>query len=243
MSNYASLSASNGSGEAIRANVQAPRTIGSTTISVNAITNWPTGSFIATTGTLQSDGTLKPTTVQVFFGTASGTNITITSFAPGYTDKGNATNDIVVIKPTTEWANQVSSFIKGATNNGTANDLWAANMTINNTLRVTGTSSVVAGSTSSSATITPSSQVYSVTALAVAATVATPSFTPQDGMGLMIRIKDNGTARALSFNSIYVDVTGIGLPTTTVAGKLLTLGAVYNSSSTKWEVQGINQQA
>jgi hypothetical protein len=108
---YQALSASNGSGEAVRATVQAARAIGSTTISVNATTNWPTGPFIATTGTLQANGTLLSTTVQVFYGTASGTAITITSFAPGYTDKGNAINDVVVLKPTTEWANQVQKVI------------------------------------------------------------------------------------------------------------------------------------
>jgi hypothetical protein len=111
--NYQALFASNGSGEAVRATVQATRAPGSATITVNATTNWPTGPFIATTGTLQANGTLLSSTVQVFYGTASGTAITITSFAPGYTDKGNAINDVVVLKPATEWANVVSNMFAG----------------------------------------------------------------------------------------------------------------------------------
>jgi hypothetical protein len=114
--NYAALSASDGAGEPVRATVQSPgRSIGSTTIPVQATTNWPTGTFIATTGTLLSSGKLDPTTVQVFYGTASGTDITITAFAAGYSDVGNAAGDVVVIKPTTEWANIVSEGILGTT--------------------------------------------------------------------------------------------------------------------------------
>ena len=109
-----SLAASDNAGEAAKATVQSPRIIGSTSISVDTTTNWPTGTFIATTGTLQPDGTLNPTTVQVFYGTASGTTITITSFAAGYTDKGNAIGDVVVLKPTTEWANIVAGRLGGA---------------------------------------------------------------------------------------------------------------------------------
>lgn len=113
--NYTALSASDGSGEPVRATVQSPgRSPGSTAIPVNATTNWPAGTFIATTGTLQSNGTLNPTTVQVFYGTASGTTVTITSFAAGYTDLGNAEGDTVVIKPTTEWANIVSKGLQSS---------------------------------------------------------------------------------------------------------------------------------
>jgi len=115
MTNYADLVASDGSGEPIRAAVQADRSIGSSTLTVNLTTNWPTGTFIATTGTLLSDGTLNPTTAQVFYGTASGATITITSFAAGYSDLGNSIGDVVVIKPTTEWANLASQGIQSTT--------------------------------------------------------------------------------------------------------------------------------
>lgn len=109
--NFNALAASDGSGEPARATVTAVRPIGSTSIIVNATTNWPTGPFIATTGTLQASGTLAPATVQVFYGTASATTVTITSFAAGYTDQGNAIGDVVVIKPTTEWANIVGGVL------------------------------------------------------------------------------------------------------------------------------------
>jgi len=115
MSDYTVLEASDGEGEPIRAAVQAPRDIGSSSLTVNLTTNWPTGTFIATTGTLLSSGKLDPTTVQVFYGTCSGATITITSFAPGYTDLGNSIGDVVVIKPTTEWANLASKGVQSTT--------------------------------------------------------------------------------------------------------------------------------
>jgi hypothetical protein len=71
-------------------------------------------------GTLQANGLLNPATVQVFYGTASGTTITISSFAPGYSDLGNAIGDVVVLKPTTEWANLVSSFVTTGAGAGAA---------------------------------------------------------------------------------------------------------------------------
>jgi len=107
---------------------------------------------------------------------------------------------------------------------------------------ISGTTYVTPGSVTSAASIVPSKQIYDVTALAEAAVIATPSFTPQNGMSLIIRIKDNGVARAISFASSYSNVSGLSTPTTTVSNKLLTIGAIYNSATSKWEIQGINQQ-
>jgi len=53
----------------------------------------------------------------------------------------------------------------------------------------------------SAATIKPTGDTadeYTVTALAVPATIAAPSGTPTDGQRLILRFKDNGTGRALT---------------------------------------------
>lgn len=75
---------------------------------------------------------------------------------------------------------------------------------------------------------------YNLTALAQAATFAAPSGTPVDGHKLVIRIKDNGTARALSWNAIYRAI-GITLPTTTVISKTTYVGFIYNAASSTWD--------
>lgn len=150
---YAALEASDGAGESIRATVQSPgRSIGSSVIPVNAITNWPTGQCIVTTGTLQANNTIS--NPQVFYGTASGTSITISSFAPGYTDLGNVAGDVVVIKPTTEWANLVAKFVMNATGLGTpdnltANGLTAASLILNGSLTGSGLASQIQSYTNS----------------------------------------------------------------------------------------------
>ena len=100
-------------------------------------------------------------------------------------------------------------------------------------------------SATSSATPTPSAttdDVYILTALAAAAAFAAPSGTPTQAQRITIRIKDNGTARALTWNAIYRGV-GVSLPTTTVVGKTLYLGMSYNSTDTKWDVLAICQES
>lgn len=96
----------------------------------------------------------------------------------------------------------------------------------------------------SGATITPpgdTTDMYTVTALAVATTIAAPSGTPVNGQRLLLRIKDSGTAQTLSWNAIYRGI-GVALPTTTVINKTLYVGMVYNSSTVTWDVIAVVQE-
>lgn len=107
--------------------------------------------------------------------------------------------------------------------------------------RVTPRVATVAGGSS----VTPtadSSDHFTVTALSAAATFAAPSGTPTDGQKLIIRIKDNGTARALTWNAIYREI-GASLPSTTVISKTTYIGLIYNSADTKWDVVAAVTQA
>jgi len=100
-------------------------------------------------------------------------------------------------------------------------------------------------STTSSSTPTPTGNYkeneYYLTALAAGATFAAPSGTPVNGNTLLIRIKDNGTARTLAWNSIYRAI-GVTLPTTTTASKTLYIGCIYNSTDSKWDVVSVVEQ-
>lgn len=101
------------------------------------------------------------------------------------------------------------------------------------------------GTVTDAATITPTgddSDMYTVTALAQAATIAAPSGTPVNGQKLVLRLLDNGTGRALTWNAIY-RVIGVTLPTTTVATKTHYIGMIYNSASTTWDVVAVQAQA
>jgi hypothetical protein len=96
----------------------------------------------------------------------------------------------------------------------------------------------------SSATVTPTSSndLVIITAQAVGLTLANPTGTFAEGQPLMIRIKDNGTAQTIAFGTNYRAI-GITLPTTTVAGKYMYLGIMYNNVDSKWDILGLNNQA
>jgi len=116
-----------------------------------------------------------------------------------------------------------------------------------NTLTLTNkriTSRVSTTASSSSLTInSDNSDRYTVTALAADMTINNPSGTPTDGQTLLIRIKDNGTARALTWSGSQFRVIGVTLPTTTVISKTVYIGLIWNSADSKWDVVSVNQEA
>lgn len=109
MPSIENIKGSDGTAETVRAVVTAQRAVSSTTIAVNSIVGFNT-NFIGTTGGLDADNklTIRP---QVFFGHISGSNLVIDSFVPSYTDQGNEVGDIVVIKPTTAWADEIAALL------------------------------------------------------------------------------------------------------------------------------------
>lgn len=87
----------------------------------------------------------------------------------------------------------------------------------------------------SASTITPIIGNFNVTALASNATITAVAGTPTQSALMVLRIKDNGTARTLTWDSVYRPVS-VELPSSTVAGKLLYVGAKYNIEDAKWDV-------
>ena len=96
----------------------------------------------------------------------------------------------------------------------------------------------------SSATVTPTSanDLVVITAQAAGLTIANPTGTMTEGQSLMIRIKDNGTARSIAFGTNY-RALGITLPTTTVISKTMYLGLIWNNTDTKFDIVGLNKEA
>jgi len=126
-----------------------------------------------------------------------------------------------------------ANFTTAITSNGIAVPTISSTSTLTNkriTKRV--------GTVASSATPTPSvdsHDMYTITALAVDAVFGAPTGTPADGDEILIRVKDNGTARALSFNAIYRFSSDLVAPTTTVISKTLYMKFIYNSADTKFD--------
>jgi len=99
-------------------------------------------------------------------------------------------------------------------------------------------------STASTATLTvnvATTDLAALTAQAAGLTVAAPTGTAQDGQSLLIRIKDNGTARAISWNAAFRGI-GVVLPTSTVVSKLMYVASKWNSADSKWDVLAVGQE-
>jgi hypothetical protein len=103
------------------------------------------------------------------------------------------------------------------------------------------------GTTTSSATPTINTDnydAYSITAQEEAITSFTTNLsgTPTNFQKLLIRIKDNGTARAITWGASFEDGSQ-ALPTTTVVGKTLLVGLIYDSVDSKWACEATGSRA
>jgi hypothetical protein len=172
---------------------------------------------------------------------------------------GGATNYSIQLTDGTEGSGK---FLKSVTANGEANWVSIANTDVSGLGTLATQSGTFSGTSSgtntgdqtflnarvqsvtSSATVTPTStnDLVIITAQATGLTLANPTGTFTEGQALMIRIKDNATARTIAFDTNYRAI-GVTLPTTTVISKTLYLGIIYNSTDSKWDIIGYNIQA
>jgi hypothetical protein len=90
---------------------------------------------------------------------------------------------------------------------------------------------------------TDNCDAVTITALAADITSMTTNLsgTPSNFQKLIIRILDDGTARAITWGASFA-AKGATLPTTTVISKLLTVGFLYNSVTSKWDCVAASQE-
>jgi hypothetical protein len=119
---------------------------------------------------------------------------------------------------TTSGVYTVTPEVSSATYNTLSNKRWAPRV-------------ISSASYTTSVTIPADSvDLFQITAQAGALLFNAPSGTPNNGDLLVIRIKDNGTARALTYNAIF----NWSPPSTTVLGKYLVMCFMYNSVTSNW---------
>lgn len=99
----------------------------------------------------------------------------------------------------------------------------------------------IAGTTSPQTRSIDNFDQMQMTAISVDMTIGAPTGTPVNGQRYVIRLKDNGTARALTWDAIYRAI-GVTLPTTTVINKTVYIFMVYNNADTKWDVVDVKQE-
>jgi hypothetical protein len=119
MQSIAYVAASTGIANPSLMTVQAVRAVAATSINVNTVAGVP-AKFYGTMGTPHTF--TDPVTSEVitiisdatavdFAGSVSGALLNIDQIAPGYTDLGSKVGDIVIIRPITEWANNLANII------------------------------------------------------------------------------------------------------------------------------------
>lgn len=102
--------------------------------------------------------------------------------------------------------------------------------------RITGAATSTVTSSATPTINTDTTDIFTITALAAAITSFTTNLsgTPANGQKLMIRIKDDGTARAITWGASFASSVAT-LPTTTILSKHLYVGLIWNSTTSKWE--------
>ncbi len=190
---------------------------------------------------------VKPTAPNhlVYIGTVTNANPT-TGTIEYRIDNGFELDEIhdVLITSKTDWDLLVYESATTLWKNKSATTIGlvtASSTTTFTNKNFTSTTNVISQNTTTTSSATPAPtgwslrNYFTVTALAAGATFSAPSGTPVDGNMLIVRIKDNGTARTLAWNAIYRG-GDTALPATTILSKTLYLLFIYNGADARWDL-------
>ncbi len=173
----------------------------------------------------------------------------VTRGAEGFTAKTHA-NQVAVAFPLSE--SHINQLATALSIGGSATNAVTSTVALTSSLSTPATelitASYVGNAVTDTSDTTPNptgdrkNNEYYVTALAGAAEFQAPSGTPSNGNKLLIRVLDDGTSRALTWNAIY-DGTLADLPSATTISKTLYCLFVYNSEAVKWELLATGEES
>ncbi|MXO64852.1 hypothetical protein [Altericroceibacterium endophyticum] len=92
-----------------------------------------------------------------------------------------------------------------------------------------------AGTSGTQAPDADSTDIWALLGLTGNVTIGPATGSPRDGQTLLMRIRDDGTARSLAWHSSYRAI-GFPLPDATEPGKLLYIGGKWNAGDAKWDM-------
>jgi len=95
--------------------------------------------------------------------------------------------------------------------------------------------------TTSSLTPSTTRTQINITALASALSIEAPTGITTNAPKTLLRIKDDGTSRSITWNAIYRGV-GVTLPSATTANKTLYIGYIHNPQDSTYDVIATAQE-
>ncbi len=205
---------------------------------------------------LDTNGGETPNKVEVisFAGTSGSTVTTLVRGLAGTTEQDHAVGAIVEFGPDIIWAQGlITSFEAEHNQDGTHGAITATSVTVggvavptvSSTSTLTNkaiTQRVVTTTDDATAVIDVTvTDDYELSAIANATTFSTTG-TPTNGQKFVLRFKDAGVAKDLTWDPIFVAI-GCTLPTTTVAGKWHYVGGKYNTAASKIHILAVAQES
>lgn len=196
--------------------VQNIRSIGATTIVVDTVAGIPP-TFMASMGTphtftdpvtSETITVISEATCVDFAGHVNGANLEIDTIAPGYSDLGSGVGNVVIIRPTTQWGDNVAAVllvghnddgtVKLSSLNGTASSLTAGHVTTNANLTgpvtsvgnatTVGTNAITAANLATSAILLGYAQITSN----FTSSQAAPTYTQLTGLSAAVTVPAGG---------------------------------------------------
>lgn len=219
--------------------VETGSAVNEVTITNAATGNGPTISATGDDTNIDLNLTAKGTGKVKFSGSTLGIYDTSNNELVLFTETASAVNELTIVNAATG-NNPTISATGGDTNIGiTISGKGTGATTIRVKPRINSTASSATPSIN-----TDTTDQFNITALAAAITSMTTNLsgTPNDGQKLIIRFKDDGTGRAITWGASFASRGGT-LPTTTVATKLLYVGLIWNSTASTWDCVGTAQEA
>lgn len=197
---------------------------GALTGNASTATAWATGRTLSITGDMAYTSPSITGTGNV---TAAGTLATVNS------NVGSFTNSSITVN--------AKGLVTAASNGATPVTASSTDTLTNKRI----TARVTTITSSATPTVnTDSCDAVTITALAADITSMTSSLsgTPSNFDMLFYRIKDDGTARAITWGASFV-ARGSALPTTTVISKVLYVLFVWNSVTSTWDCLSVAQES
>jgi len=157
----------------------------------------------------------------------------------GFVGKVDATTGSILITPSTsEPGTGANNTLMGVNSSGVRTYL----STIQNIRIVPRVTTITSSATPTINTDNTDCVTITAQSAAIGSFTTNLTGTPNNFDRLTIRIKDDGTARAITWGASF-EAKGASLPTTTVISKVLTVGFIYDTVTSKWGCVATAQEA